>query len=109
MTLLFALLFLPALGTAEIINFDSAQPGPVPQGWTVAMTHTGGAPKWEVLNDPSAPTEAISASGFSFYAHLHLRSGRICMERPRSQTENIFTVKSRTARSQPRSCSKGTR
>jgi hypothetical protein len=57
MTLLFALLFLPALGTAEIINFDSAQPGPVPQGWTVAMTHTGGAPKWEVLNDPSAPSK----------------------------------------------------
>jgi hypothetical protein len=40
-----------------MINFDSAQPGSVPPGWTVAMTHNGGAPKWEVLNDPSAPSK----------------------------------------------------
>jgi hypothetical protein len=57
MRLLLALLVLPAVGAAEIVNFDSAQPGSAPAGWTVAMTHTGGAPKWEILNDPSAPSK----------------------------------------------------
>ena len=52
-----ALLVVSALGGAEVINFDRAQPGSVPAGWTVAMTHNGGAPKWEVLNDPSAPSK----------------------------------------------------
>jgi hypothetical protein len=37
-------------------------------------------------------------SGFSFYAHLHLRSGWICLERPGPQTAHIFTGDSRTAR-----------
>jgi hypothetical protein len=57
MKLLVTLLVLPVIGAAEIINFDSFQPGPVAPGWTVAMTHTGGAPKWEVLNDPTAPSK----------------------------------------------------
>jgi hypothetical protein len=57
MRLLVTLLVLPALGAAEVVNFDSAQAGSVPPGWTVAMTHKGGAPKWEVLNDPSAPSK----------------------------------------------------
>lgn len=54
---LFLLLVLPVIGAAETYNFDSAQPGSLPPGWTVAMTHTGGAPKWEVLNDPTAPSK----------------------------------------------------
>ena len=57
MRLLIALLAGSVLGGAEVINFDSAQPGSVPPGWTVAMTHNGGAPKWEVLNDASAPSK----------------------------------------------------
>ncbi len=40
----------------QVINFDSAAVGAVPAGWTVAMTHTGGAPKWEILKDETAPT-----------------------------------------------------
>jgi hypothetical protein len=42
---------------AETINFDSASAGAVPPGWTVAMTHKGGAPKWEVVKDDSAPSK----------------------------------------------------
>ena len=42
--------------SAEVITFDSAKAGFVPDGWTVAMTHAGGAPKWEVLRDDSAPS-----------------------------------------------------
>jgi hypothetical protein len=42
---------------AQTINFDSAAVGSVPAGWTVAMTHTGGAPKWEVRKDDTAPSK----------------------------------------------------
>lgn len=42
---------------AETINFDNAALGAVPPGWTVAMTHKGGAPKWEIVKDESAPSK----------------------------------------------------
>ncbi len=42
---------------AETIDFDKANAGSVPPGWTVAMTHKGGAPKWEALKDDSAPSK----------------------------------------------------
>ena len=51
------LLFLASVLTAEIINFDSVQPGAVPPGWTIAMTHKGGAPKWEILKDDTVPSK----------------------------------------------------
>lgn len=41
---------------AETVTFDQAGAGSAPSGWTVAMTHQGGAPKWEVLRDESAPS-----------------------------------------------------
>ena len=43
---------------AETINFDKAAPGAAPPGWTIAMTHQGGAPKWKILKDDSAPSKA---------------------------------------------------
>ena len=42
---------------AETITFDNATAASVPAGWTVAMTHKGGAPKWEVVKDDSAPSK----------------------------------------------------
>jgi hypothetical protein len=44
-------------GRGESINFDSANVGTVPVGWVIEMTHSGGAPKWEVLTDESAPSK----------------------------------------------------
>ncbi len=44
-------------GAIQTLNFDSAAVGTVPAGWTVAMTHTGGAPKWEILKDETAPSQ----------------------------------------------------
>jgi hypothetical protein len=38
----------------EMIQFDRATPGSLPAGWTVAMTHAGGAPKWEIVRDETA-------------------------------------------------------
>ena len=61
-------LVLAALVEAEVIRFDSAQPGSLPTDWTVVMTQTGVAPKWEVLKDASAPSKPnvlaqVSADG----------------------------------------------
>ena len=42
---------------AEIITFDRAVVGAVPDGWTIAMTHRGGPPKWEVREDSSSPSK----------------------------------------------------
>ncbi len=41
---------------AETVNFDKAKAGALPPGWSSAMTHQGGAPKWEVLQDSTAPS-----------------------------------------------------
>lgn len=40
---------------AQTIDFDSAKPGSVPPGWTVAPI-AGTAPHWEIVKDPSAPS-----------------------------------------------------
>jgi hypothetical protein len=42
---------------AETFNFDSASPGTLPGGWTSAMTHDGGAARWEILKDDTAPSK----------------------------------------------------
>ena len=47
------LLFGPV--SAEVIRFDNCAPGKPPVGWTVAMTHDGGVPRWEIVQDTSAP------------------------------------------------------
>jgi hypothetical protein len=54
---LLAAVFVACACSAEIINFDNAAPGALPPGWTVAMTHKGGAPKWEIVKDQSAPSQ----------------------------------------------------
>ena len=52
------LLSLPVLSIApaEVIRFDTATVGTLPPGWTVAMTHAGGEPRWQVVRDQSAPS-----------------------------------------------------
>src|SRR5882672_2533060 len=47
----------PSLSRAEIINFDAAPTGGLPPGWTSTMTHAGGAPKWEIVADNTAPSK----------------------------------------------------
>ncbi len=42
--------------SAETINFDSSAVGSVPAGWSLAMTHDGGSPKWATLKDGTAPS-----------------------------------------------------
>lgn len=57
MTRIACFLMLVCSAWAQRITFDSAKPGAVPPDWTVAMTHEGGAPKWEIVSDSSAPSK----------------------------------------------------
>ena len=57
----FLLLFISALAISraaqlETLRFDQAVPGEVPMDWTVAMTHAGAPPQWEIVRDESAPS-----------------------------------------------------
>jgi hypothetical protein len=47
----------PCISIAAKVNFDDAKVGASPPGWTIAMTHNGGAPRWEVRKDDSAPSK----------------------------------------------------
>jgi hypothetical protein len=49
------LLSIAFLASAAEVNFRRDKPGTVPKDWVVAMTHEGGAPKWEIVEDRSAP------------------------------------------------------
>jgi len=49
------LLLIQAAIHGEVIRFDRLAEGSLPSGWSVAMTHAGGEPKWEVVRDDSAP------------------------------------------------------
>src|SRR5713226_6102522 len=52
-----AALLLCFTASAEVIRFDNSVPGKLPAGWTVAMTHDGAPPRWEILRDESAPSQ----------------------------------------------------
>ena len=43
--------------SAQVIHFDDSPVGSLPSGWSVGMTHKGGAPKWEIVRDASAPSQ----------------------------------------------------
>jgi hypothetical protein len=51
------LLLLACPAWAQVVGFDAATAGAGPPDWTVAMTHEGGPPRWEVVRDPSAPSK----------------------------------------------------
>ena len=53
-TVLSLLLSIALLAPAAEVSFRRDKPGTVPKDWVVAMTHEGGAPKWEIVEDPSA-------------------------------------------------------
>jgi hypothetical protein len=43
--------------SAETHTFDRQPVGSPAKDWIIAMTHEGGAPKWEIIADPSAPSK----------------------------------------------------
>ena len=68
--------------SAQTINFDQANVGSVPDGWVLAMTHSGGPPKWSVLKDSSAPSlpnvlaQTSNDSTAGRFPPCHLGSGQ---------------------------------
>jgi hypothetical protein len=84
-----ALLLHSALG-AEVIRFDRGVPGQLPAGWTVAMTHNGAPPEWQVVRDDSggrlrlvlAQTSRDSTAGrfpLAIYEGTSIRDGEVSM------------------------------
>jgi hypothetical protein len=57
-----------AAGAAETVNFDKADVGKPPSGWTATQTGTGMA-KWEVTADETAPSKpnVLKQSGHATY------------------------------------------
>src|SRR2546426_11012118 len=54
--MLLAAVLLIAAGPTEMINFDKAEAGKPPSGWTATQTGTGQA-KWAVVQDDTAPSK----------------------------------------------------
>jgi len=54
--ILFGALLLRSLAFTEVVRFDGDILGKLPSGWSVAMTHDGAAPRWEIVRDESAPS-----------------------------------------------------
>jgi hypothetical protein len=51
---------------ADSVNFDSVTPGTPPPNWTFTETHSNHRARWEVRNDPSAPSRGnvlVQSSG----------------------------------------------
>jgi hypothetical protein len=53
---LIAALIVILTASAEVIRFEGSQPGTLPPGWIVAMTHDGGAARWQIVRDETAPS-----------------------------------------------------
>jgi len=51
-----AAVWLAGAAHSEVIRFGNAVAGGLPAGWSVAMTHAGGPPRWEIVRDESAPS-----------------------------------------------------
>src|SRR6266496_4687579 len=51
-----ALMSVGLTASAELIRFEKCAPGKLPPGWTVAMTHEGGGPEWQIQRDDTAPS-----------------------------------------------------
>jgi hypothetical protein len=63
------LLLITVLSTSaaqpKVIGFDKAIPGRLPVDWTVAMTHAGVPPRWEIVRDESAPSPPYALAQLS--------------------------------------------
>src|SRR3989442_13251531 len=66
--MLLAAVLLIAAGPTEMINFDKAEAGKPPSGWTATQTGTGQA-KWAVVQDDTAPSKpnVLKQSGQATY------------------------------------------
>jgi hypothetical protein len=80
-----SVLFLAA-AAAETANFDNAEPGKPPAGWTATQTGSGQA-KWAVVADETAPSEpnVLKQSGQATYP--------VCLKDDTSLKDGFIEVK----------------
>ena len=71
---------------AETVNFDNAEAGKPPSGWTATQTGTGEA-KWAVVPDPTAPSQpnVLKQSGQATYP--------VCLKDDTSLKDGFVEVK----------------
>jgi hypothetical protein len=67
-SMVFVVTLLAAAAAAETLNFDNADVGKPPAGWTATQTGTGKA-QWTVVQDPTAPSKpnVLKQSGQATY------------------------------------------
>jgi len=65
MRFLSAALLLYFAASGEVVRFDNCVPGKLPAGWTIAMTHEGAPPRWEIVQDQSAPSPPFALAQIS--------------------------------------------
>jgi len=75
-----------AAGATETVNFDKAEIGKPPSGWTATQTGTGHA-NWEVVPDASAPSQpnVLKQSGQATYP--------VCLKDDTSLKDGFVEVK----------------
>jgi 3-keto-disaccharide hydrolase len=75
-----------AASPTETVNFDKAEAGKPPSGWTATQTGTGQA-KWAVVADPSAPSKpnVLKQSGQATYP--------VCLKDDTSLKDGFVEVK----------------
>ena len=85
MKTILSVLFLAA-AAAETVNFDKADPGKPPAGWTCTQTGSGQA-KWAVAPDDTAPSKphVLKQSGQATYP--------VCLENDSSLKDGTIEVK----------------
>jgi hypothetical protein len=52
---LIAVVFAASLCVAQVPDFSRATAGKLPAGWDAFMTHSGAAPRWEIIRDATTP------------------------------------------------------
>src|SRR6478752_5202303 len=75
-----------AAGATETVNFDKADAGKPPSGWTATQTGTGQA-KWEIVQDETAPSKpnVLKQSGQATYP--------VCLKDDTSLKDGFVEVK----------------
>ncbi|MGH8007726.1 MAG: family 16 glycoside hydrolase, partial [Candidatus Binatia bacterium] len=71
MAMMIMVLLTDSTAFAEIINFDEAKSGQIPEGWVASVTGNG-APKWAVEADATAPSKpnVLTQSGEGTFPRL---------------------------------------
>lgn len=63
--MLVALALAPLAALAEVVDFEDTDGKAPLSGWKFTMTDEGGAPRWEIVNDPTSPMQPSTLAQLS--------------------------------------------